>query len=172
MQHVIAGLGQHVYITRREFETLCRGAPDAAGNYEHDAAGNYEYAALARNLMKFACRMEPVTPDIVETLTVCDEMDRWTSLFATGTLEGSMVLGYLVHVPGHWISVVPHGFDLGLVPAKHVGTICDSLYDCVFRVTGAEFADFLEAVAIHSVEHGASGEWSAYRVYLDAHPSA
>ena len=154
MQHLISALGPHVLVRRREFEAICKG--------DLDASGNYEFKGMAANLQSFDCNVEPITPDIVETLTCVDGANGYRALFAPGVLETSLVLGYLVHVPGHWVSVIPGG----LGKPEHVGLICDSLYDCVFHVTGPELAEWLEAMAVKATERGGiQGVWSAYRVF-------
>ena len=99
----------------------------------------------------------------LELLTVRDGDGKYSALFELGTLEGARMLGFLIHVPGHWVAITPA--CLGSV--DHIGMVCDSLFDCVFHITGADFAEFLEAMAIKAIERdGVWGAWSAYRVSL------
>ena len=82
--------------------------------------------------------------------------------FELGTLEATCVLGYLAHVPGHWISITP----LHCSP-EHIAMIGDSVYPSVFLLTGFEFAELSEAMALHQAEtpDDPHGVWSAFRTF-------
>ncbi|CAK0841896.1 unnamed protein product, partial [Prorocentrum cordatum] len=155
VQHLIAQISNEAVVTREAFERKC-----VMG---FDGGGNYEYADMHTNLEHLGCRCSMVTPDEVETITASDADGSFSALFRLGVLEGTRVLGFLLHVPGHWVCIVPGA--MGGPDAQ--ATLCDSLFPDVFWLTGLEVAELLEAMAIHSsrqrVPHGA---WSAYRVYL------
>ena len=156
LQHLLLVKDESIILQRAAFEALCQG--------DFDEQGNYEYSGMHRNLEHHGCSAELVGVDIVETLTYQCERGAWSGIFAPGTLEGSAVLGYLLHVPGHWVALVPGGIG----GPDHMGMLCDSLYDCIFHVTGEEIAELLEAMALHQAADPANlhGEWSAYRVYV------
>eukprot|EP00973_Karenia_brevis_P037053 5108480-Karenia_brevis.AAC.1 len=142
LQHLLAGMDGDVVLTRPEFEAQCR--PD-----EVEADGNYEFAAMHRILGVYRCGMEPVVPDVVETITVQEADGSWGALFRPGFLQTLQVLGYLVHVSGHWISLVPTAIG----SAGCVCLLCDSLYDHVFEIHGEELAEWLEAMACQQMNH-------------------
>ena len=125
---------------------------------------NYEYAGMHRNLEFHGCSAEPVTPDLVETLTYQDGAGGWPAFFRTGSVEGARVLGFLIHAPGHWISILPSSGD----HRDLVDILCDSLYDCIFHLNGEELAELLEAMALRLADglHGSKSEWSACRVFV------
>jgi hypothetical protein len=156
VQHLLSVKDKAALVRRSSFEALCRN--------DVDEFGNYEYEGIHRNLASHGCSAEPLTPDLVETLTYRNEDGAWTALFSTGSSECSMVLGYLIHTPGHWVAVVPGGSG----GPDHVGMLCDSLYDCVFHLTGEELAELMEAMALRQVTRpdAVHGEWSAYRVFV------
>ena len=156
VNHLMHGLRPGtVVMTRDIFESRC--------TQGFDAWGNYEYADMHANLSAHGCGVEMLSADVVETVTTRGIHGEWNGFFATGTLEASCILGYLVHVPGHWICVLP-----ALLGAPEtVAMLCDSLYTNVFLLTGPELAEWLEGMALQQTERTDSphGVWSAYRVF-------
>ena len=160
VSHLIFAKGTGEVVKRLDFEARCREGVQAGGNYG--------YADMHRNLAAYGCNMEVLSADVVETMAVRSDNGDWVALFQPGTLEASRVLGYLVHAPGHWIAIIPGG----LGAPEHVGMLCDSLFNCIFNLTGEEIAELLEAMACYQQEKpdDPHGVWSAYRAYMPQQP--
>ena len=90
-------------------------------------------------------------------------------------LWGAGRLGFVVHTPGHWISIVRATDHLRGGPIAAL--LCDSLFTVPFALTAEELRDFFTALtdlhtaaamAPHVSEAGRidlAAQWSAYSVH-------
>ncbi len=86
-------------------------------------------------------------------------------------------LGFVVHTPGHWISIAPPTGHLRGGPIAAL--LCDSLFPVPFALTAEELHDFfrglgdLHTAAAHAPHLGENeridlaAQWSAYSVRWD-----
>ena len=128
---------------------------------DYDADGNFEYLALSRSLDKEGFRLSPLQGE----------------QYTQGDLWEGGTLGFVVHTPGHWISILPPTENLRGGPIAAL--LCDSLFAIPFALAAEELHDFfrvmgdLHTAAALEPQVGevarieVAAEWSAYAVRRD-----
>ena len=122
---------------------------------DYDAEGNFEYLALSRSLVEEGFRLAPLQGE-----QYTQELP-----WADGTL------GFVVHTPGHWISIVPpteqvHGGPIAAL-------LCDSLFTVPFGLAADELRDFFRVLGdLHAAAALAPGVDEAARIHVAAQWSA
>ena len=131
-----------------------------------DASGHFEWLALSRALnMAVDGQRFGMTP-------VLQQEYLQPSPFTAGTL------GFVLHTPGHWISLLPPpaGEDTPIA-----ALLCDSLYTKPFGLQADELTALLRAIGdsqyaaallpqvSEATRMNLAGRWSAYRVQPLSH---
>ena len=123
----------------------------AGGDY--DADGNFEWLALARILNAEGFGFTPVLLG-----------EYMQTPFTGGTL------GFVLHTPGHWISLVP---PAEAADSPNAAVLCDSRFTTPFALRAQVFEELFRAIADHQRAAGlAEGLPAADRLHLAARWSA
>jgi hypothetical protein len=122
---------------------------------DYDASGNFEWLAVARNINAAGFAAAPVLRD--------EYLDHPTL--------GGGTLGYVIHVPGHWIALAPPPAG-----ADFAAYLCDSLDSMPYELDFEELNSFWTAIGdshyaatLHpriteTTRIRLAARWSAYRI--------
>lgn len=130
----------------------------AAAGADYDPSGNFEWQGVLRSINAEGFSALPLVPE--EYM----EMPKF----------GGLTLGYLVHIPGHWVAVTPPPAG-----SQCAALVCDSLFRAPFELEHGELQVFWLAIGdSHQAVELQPGmglgarmhlaqRWCAYRIYRD-----
>ena len=166
--HVLGQAG--CLVTRRKFEEI--------GGRTHTAEGDYERDALLRNVNALGYKANLLLAAEHEEAARWADLHNCLQVFRRDDAAPKPVLGFILHTPGHWISLVPP-LQSGKMHQDFAATLCDSLYPHPFRLAFHEVADLFGNIGVRHRMIGDSGigheealaqadVWSVYEVPIPA----